>query len=111
VQSCGRPHDAQARTHLAHDGFRPEDVPMIQNLSDSAANERTFLAWVRTAIAVMACGFLVAKFDLFPRIAARSLAPRRHASGVRTDFALAGLRVILGVAMVLYRSQTLLAGP
>jgi putative membrane protein len=46
---------------------------MIRNFSDHAANERTFLAWVRTAIAVMAFGFLVAKFDLFLKIAARSL--------------------------------------
>jgi putative membrane protein len=47
---------------------------MIRNFSDHAANERTFLAWVRTAIAVMAFGFLVAKFDLFLKIAAQSLA-------------------------------------
>ena len=46
---------------------------MIKNFSDHAANERTFLAWVRTAIAVMAFGFLVAKFNLFLRIAAQSL--------------------------------------
>ena len=46
---------------------------MIQNFSDHAANERTFLAWVRTAIAVMAFGFLVARFNLFLRIAAQSL--------------------------------------
>jgi putative membrane protein len=32
---------------------------MIKNFGDHAANERTFLAWVRTAIAVMAFGFLV----------------------------------------------------
>jgi putative membrane protein len=59
---------------------------MIRNFSDHAANERTFLAWVRTAIAVMAFGFLVAKFDLFLQIAARSLgaehqAPRIPGSG------------------------------
>jgi putative membrane protein len=29
---------------------------MIDHFSDHAANERTFLAWVRTAIAVMAFG-------------------------------------------------------
>ena len=52
---------------------------MIRNFSDHAANERTFLAWIRTAIAVMAFGFLVAKFDLFLRIAAFSLAAP-HAS-------------------------------
>jgi putative membrane protein len=49
---------------------------MIRNFSDHSANERTFLAWVRTAIAVMAFGFLVEKFDLFLEVAAPSLAGR-----------------------------------
>ena len=30
-------------------------------------NERTYLAWIRTAIAVMAFGFVIEKFDLFIR--------------------------------------------
>jgi Predicted membrane protein len=38
---------------------------MIPSYSDHAANERTFLAWVRTGIAVMAFGFVIEKFDLF----------------------------------------------
>lgn len=38
---------------------------MIQDYSDHAANERTFLAWVRTGIAVIAFGFVVEKFNLF----------------------------------------------
>lgn len=33
--------------------------------SDHAANERTFLAWLRTSIAVIAFGFVVEKFNLF----------------------------------------------
>jgi putative membrane protein len=33
--------------------------------TDHLANERTFLAWVRTAIAIMAFGFVVVKFSLF----------------------------------------------
>jgi putative membrane protein len=49
---------------------------MIGNFGDHAANERTFLAWVRTAIAIMAFGFLVEKFDLFLELAAPSLAGR-----------------------------------
>jgi putative membrane protein len=32
---------------------------------DHAANERTFLAWVRTGIALMAFGFVIVKFNLF----------------------------------------------
>jgi putative membrane protein len=38
---------------------------MITNYTDHAANERTFLAWVRTAIAVMGFGFLIERFDIF----------------------------------------------
>lgn len=50
---------------------------MIKRYSDHAANERTFLAWVRTAIAVMAFGFLIERFDLFVRVAAPQLAQRQ----------------------------------
>ncbi len=46
---------------------------MIPRFSDHAANERTFLAWVRTAIAVMAFGFLLERFDLFLAYAMRTL--------------------------------------
>ena len=38
---------------------------MIRGYSDHAANERTFLAWVRTGIAVIAFGFVAEKFNLF----------------------------------------------
>ncbi len=38
---------------------------MIERYGDQAANERTYLAWVRTGVAVMAFGFLVEKFDIF----------------------------------------------
>jgi putative membrane protein len=48
---------------------------MIPRYSDHAANERTFLAWVRTAIAIMAFGFLVEKFDLFLEIVGRRALP------------------------------------
>ena len=38
---------------------------MITNFSDHAANERTFLAWVRTGVAVIAFGFVIERFNLF----------------------------------------------
>ncbi|HEY6823588.1 MAG TPA: DUF202 domain-containing protein [Steroidobacteraceae bacterium] len=38
---------------------------MISGYSDHAANERTFLAWIRTGIAVIAFGFVIEKFNLF----------------------------------------------
>jgi putative membrane protein len=128
---------------------------MIRSFSDHAANERTFLAWIRTAIAVMAFGFLVARFNLFLKITAQSLAaagggavpvpggefggaagivlivagtvmvavaairflhtsraidsPELRAEGARMDLALAGLMVLLGIAMVVYLAHALVA--
>ena len=38
-------------------------------LRDRMANERTLLAWVRTAIALMAFGMAIAKFSLFLTLA------------------------------------------
>jgi putative membrane protein len=38
---------------------------VIRGYSDHAANERTFLAWVRTGIAVIVFGFVIEKFNLF----------------------------------------------
>ena len=35
------------------------------NPTDYLANERTFLAWVRTSIGIMAFGFVVVKFSMF----------------------------------------------
>jgi inner membrane protein YidH len=49
------------------------------------ANERTLLAWVRTAIALMGLGFVVARFGLFLRqLAVERAAPVEpaHASAV-----------------------------
>jgi len=43
---------------------KPANVP---KLTDHMANERTFLAWIRTIIAIMAFGFVVEKFSLFIR--------------------------------------------
>ncbi|PSO07282.1 hypothetical protein B9Q04_11735 [Candidatus Marsarchaeota G2 archaeon BE_D] len=38
---------------------------MVASPSDHMANERTFLAWVRTGIALVGFGFVIAKFTLF----------------------------------------------
>jgi len=35
------------------------------NPADHLANERTYLAWLRTSIGIMAFGFVVVKFSLF----------------------------------------------
>ena len=80
---------------------------MIERYSDHAANERTFLAWVRTAIAIMAFGFLVEKFDLFVALAARQTGDRQVAAhapsiGGQTVGNIAGLvLIVLGCATLI----------
>lgn len=56
------------------------------------ANERTLLAWVRTAIALMGLGFVVARFGLFLReLSAQSL------GGSQGEISASGL---IGMALV-----------
>ena len=74
---------------------------MIKRYSDHAANERTFLAWVRTAIAVMAFGFIIERFDLFVRVAAPQLAQRQlgaHGEGFANWAGL--IFIIIGISSI-----------
>lgn len=71
---------------------------MIRNFRDHAANERTFLAWVRTAIAVMAFGFLIERFDLLMKaagLASHNPLPHSYNIGNVAGF----LSIILGSTM------------
>ena len=43
------------------------DKSKDQRVTDHMANERTYLAWVRTGITVIALGFVVAKFGIIVR--------------------------------------------
>src|SRR5215469_15894709 len=73
----------------------------IRNYKRHAANERTFLAWVRTSIAVTAFGFLIEHFDLVLDFASRTAGnqePQFHRSELGI---IAGLVLIIaGVVMV-----------
>ena len=42
-----------------------QESPKVSNRRVHMANERTFLAWIRTSIGIMAFGFVVEKFALF----------------------------------------------
>jgi putative membrane protein len=44
------------------------------------ANERTFLAWIRTSIGIMAFGFVVEKFALFVRQASHFFSSQKHSA-------------------------------
>jgi putative membrane protein len=74
---------------------------MIERYGDHAANERTFLAWVRTAVAIMGFGFLVEKFDLFVKAAGGSLGLRPLGAHSQIIGNVAGLALfMLGGAMM-----------
>ncbi|HEY4937066.1 MAG TPA: DUF202 domain-containing protein [Puia sp.] len=40
-------------------------MPEDGKISDHLANERTFLAWIRTSVGLMGFGFVVVKFSIF----------------------------------------------
>ena len=76
---------------------------MIERYSDHAANERTFLAWVRTAITIMAFGFVVTKFDLFLKVAVQSLHLQSPTTGREFIATTAGmLLLVLGGTMMAF---------
>lgn len=75
---------------------------MIPRFTDHAANERTYLAWVRTAITVMAFGFLLERFDIFLAYAVRSTGKPIPGLHVRASEWLGLLLLLFGALMVLF---------
>jgi putative membrane protein len=53
-----------------HDQGSPDTPRSPSRTRDYLANGRTFLAWVRTALALIGLGFVLARLDLFLRLAA-----------------------------------------
>ena len=51
---------------------------MIKRYTDHSANERTYLAWIRTSIPIMAFGFLIEKFDLFVSYIGKAIGDEEH---------------------------------
>jgi putative membrane protein len=43
------------------------NIPKVDRQREHQANERTFLAWLRTSIALIGFGFAIARFGLFLR--------------------------------------------
>ena len=51
---------------------------MIKHYTDHAANERTYLAWIRTSIAIMGFGFIIEKFEIYISQVGQSLENEKH---------------------------------
>ena len=74
---------------------------MIKRYTDHSANERTYLAWIRTSIAIMAFGFLIEKFDLFVSYLGEKTGDEEHLhSSLSAEIAGIGL-FLVGVIIVL----------
>ena len=69
--------------------------------NDTLANERTYLAYVRTALAFIAFGFVVARFSLFAREYALIVHGSLPTPGISTGF---------GIAMALFGVYVALLG-
>ncbi|WP_022948802.1 YidH family protein [Methylohalobius crimeensis] len=80
---------------------------MIKNYTDHSANERTYLAWIRTAIAVIAFGFVIERFDLFLAYIAQALpetmplAPSAHREALILGLGLVFFGILLMVVATL----------
>jgi len=73
----------QSSPEQTREGQPANDRGRDRYTSDHLANERTFLAWIRTSIAVIGLGFVVAKFTVWLReLSARLDQPTqaRHSS-------------------------------
>ena len=84
----------------------------VQNRRVHMANERTFLAWIRTSIGVMAFGFVVEKFALFIKQMSLILGnanienalPPSHGYSAIVGIFLVGLGTLMGLlAFVRYK--------
>ena len=69
--------------------------------NDTLANERTFLAYVRTALAFIAFGFVIARFSLFTR---------EFAQLVHTAHSQSSLSIVFGTAMAVFGIAMALLG-
>ncbi|HEY1020840.1 MAG TPA: DUF202 domain-containing protein [Flavisolibacter sp.] len=67
--------------------------------ADYLANERTFLAWIRTSIALMGFGFVIVKFAVFLRQAALMTNRQLILPENRTSALTGIVMVILGALM------------
>ena len=75
---------------------------MIERYRDHAANERTYLAWVRTGITVMVLGFIVEKFEIFLAGLTGLLTDETHKISQSTGARYVSLALVtLGVLVIL----------
>lgn len=79
------------------DPLEEKETERLLNRRVHMANERTFLAWIRTSIGIMAFGFVVEKFALFTKQMSFILGKSTHEDFVIPSH---GYSAILGIFLV-----------
>lgn len=89
-----------------------EEKKLESRARDHLANERTFLAWLRTGVALIALGFVVARFGLLLReLGAQGTTPSGNFLGAHVS-AIFGTAIVLlaaallGLSYARYRGNT-----
>jgi putative membrane protein len=82
----------------------PIKLKPVADLRDYLAEERTFLAWIRTGIALMGFGFVVARFGIFgdePQMSQQAQAVHPHEFSLWVGAAL----IAIGATVNLFSAQ------
>jgi uncharacterized membrane protein YidH (DUF202 family) len=74
----------------------------LPRLREHMANERTYLAWVRTSIGIMAFGFVVEKFSLFLKQITAFLKNEHIPQSAYTSPLFQGYSSIFGILLVVF---------
>ena len=77
--------------------------PSVGRVSDHLANERTFLAWVRTALGLVGTGFVLARMGLLVRqfVTVGGATPRPQVRGSQEFIATGVVFLAMGAAVTL----------
>ncbi|MEI2580709.1 YidH family protein [Scytonema sp. PRP1] len=79
------------------------EMPKIDRQREHQANERTFLAWLRTSIALIGFGFAIARFGLFIRQLNFTLTQQQQEPAPHRFFTSENL----GISLVIFGIMTL----
>jgi putative membrane protein len=81
-------------------------ITKIDNVNNHLANERTFLAWVRTSLSIIVFGFVVSKFGIalreFLMIQGHSIKNSNNSLNIGAGFMSIGIIIAL-IALIRYQ--------
>lgn len=76
--------------------------PKIKNRRLHLANERTFLAWIRTSISIMAFGFLMERFSIFIHQLSCLVGRKNDGPAATHPYHYSNISSIIGIALIAF---------